>query len=90
MSEEQRLKMAKDRKEYYATHTPAFVVASIRKRIPVLGKSIKDNEWTYYESMCHAAKAVGIDATDVRRVCNGKFKQSHGYMFKYANEREAI
>jgi group I intron endonuclease len=37
-----------------------------------------------YESVTHAAKALGLETTNISRCCKGVFKQTGGYSFEYA------
>lgn len=87
-SPERCAEMSRRGKERYKDRKPEFYEVTIKKRKPVMARELNSTEWTWYPSMCHAGKAYGIDSSSVRYVCNGRFKQCHGYVFKYANPED--
>lgn len=39
-----------------------------------------------YESITKASKSMGLEKTQIGRVCSGKIKTTKGYTFKFINE----
>ena len=88
-TEEQRKQMSIRSKDRYKDRKPEFYEVTIQKRKPVMAKGKDESSWTWYPSMCHAAKAYGVDSSDVRRVCTGEYKQTRGHVFRFANPSDA-
>ncbi|MFG4006315.1 NUMOD4 domain-containing protein [Pseudomonas aeruginosa] len=56
---------------------------------PVVAKNLDSGEETRYESAADAARHIGIPAGSIPRCCNGHYRSSHGFSFRYEDDRNA-
>ena len=47
------------------------------------------NSMKEYESTKHAARDLDLDSGSISRVCNGKYKHTNGYIFRYVDHEDS-
>ena len=60
------------------------------RSIPVNVYDIDGNYLTTYKSIVEAEKATGVDNSNITATCKGKYQQSSGYIFRYANDTREV
>ena len=74
-------------KHSYATNENRASNAQ-RQSKPVEGRVLGAEAWVPYASSCEAARSLGLNQGGISNCCNGRYKQTGGYEFRWGEANE--